>query len=161
NEIEVDPGACRHDGRHASLAATIFHRRGRKVMTLEARNPFTARARIAALTLTVGAAPLPAMAEAFSFSTGSPDGLMATASRPDAGGQSEIEPGDDFLLGQATSITSATFTGLLTGRGSVGDIGNVVVEIYRVFPLDSNTNRTPNVPTRANSPSDVAFDSRD
>jgi hypothetical protein len=35
-----------------------------------------------------------------------------------------------------------------------------VVEIYRVFPLDSNTARTPNVPTRANSPSDVALDSR-
>jgi hypothetical protein len=32
--------------------------------------------------------------------------------------------------------------------------------MYRVFPNDSNTNRTPNVPTRLNSPSDVAFDSR-
>ena len=33
--------------------------------------------------------------------------------------------------------------------------------MYRVFPLDSDTVRTPKVPTRANSPSDVAFDSRD
>ena len=33
--------------------------------------------------------------------------------------------------------------------------------MYRIFPLDSNAARTPNVPTRANSPSDVAFDSRD
>jgi hypothetical protein len=33
--------------------------------------------------------------------------------------------------------------------------------MYRVFPLDSNTTRTPNVPTRVNSPSDVAFATRD
>jgi len=31
----------------------------------------------------------------------------------------------------------------------------------RVFPFDSDTTRTPHVPTRANSPSDVAFLSRD
>jgi hypothetical protein len=37
----------------------------------------------------------------------------------------------------------------------------VVVEIYRVFSKDSDAGRTPRVPTRANSPSDVAFDSRD
>ncbi|MBS0642361.1 MAG: PEP-CTERM sorting domain-containing protein, partial [Proteobacteria bacterium] len=42
-----------------------------------------------------------------------------------------------------------------------GSIGNVVVEVYRVFPKDSDTVRTPNVPTRVNSPSDVAFTSRD
>ena len=35
------------------------------------------------------------------------------------------------------------------------------IEIYRVFPLDSDTVRTPQVPTRANSPSDVAFDEFD
>jgi hypothetical protein len=44
-----------------------------------------------------------------------------------------------------------------------------VVEIYHVFPADSNVGRTsgppafstPNVPTRVNSPSDVEFVSRD
>ena len=65
---------------------------------------------------------------------------------------------DDFALTHATSITSATFTGLLSGGATVGDIGEVVVEIYRVFPKDSDTVRTPNVPTRVNSPSDVAFE---
>ena len=34
------------------------------------------------------------------------------------------------------------------------------VEIYRVFPADSNTARTIHVPTRANSPSDVALTDR-
>ena len=90
----------------------------------------------------------------YTFSTGSPDGLMATASRPDSSGKFEIETGDDFVLTSTTSLTSATFTGLLTGDGSVS---NVRVEIYRVFPLDSDAGRTPQVPTRANSPSDVAF----
>jgi hypothetical protein len=113
---------------------------------------------------------LPAVAAAaetpFSFSTGDPDGLMATATRPDAGAPFEIESADDFVLTHATSITSATFTGLMPTGASAED---VVVEIYRVFPKQSDTSRTsgppmfstPNVPTRVNSPSDVAFDERD
>ena len=48
------------------------------------------------------------------------------------------------------------------------NVSNVTVEICRVFPLDSDTGRTSGAPTfgtsqaptRVNSPSDVAFDSR-
>jgi hypothetical protein len=94
------------------------------------------------------AALLPAV---YTFSTGSPDGLMATASRPESAGKLEIETADDFVLTTTTSINSATFTGLLTGDGSVS---NVRVEIYHVFPLDSTVPPSGNVPTRANSPSD-------
>src|SRR3984957_16689224 len=101
------------------------------------------------------AALLPAV---YTFSTGSPDGSMATASRPESDGKLEIETGDDFVLTTTTSINSATFTGLLTGDGSVS---NVRVEIYRVFPLDSKDPPSGHVPTRANSPSDVAFAERD
>src|SRR4051794_33395163 len=112
---------------------------------------------------------LPAAATPFFFSTGNPNGLMATATRPDTGGKFEIESADDFVLTGPTSITSATFTGILTGRASAGDVGQVVVEIYRVFPDLSDVSRTsgpPNfstnqVPTRVNSPSDVALDARD
>jgi PEP-CTERM motif len=112
---------------------------------------------------------LPAVAAAaetpFSFSTGNPDGLMATATRPDTPGF-EIESADDFVLTHSTSITSATFTGLLPPGASPV---NVVVEIYRVFPNESDVTRTSGpptfktsqVPTRVNSPSDVAFDERD
>jgi len=115
------------------------------------------------------AASLPAAATQFFFSTGNADGLMATASRPDAGGAFEIESGDDFLLTNPTRIESATFQGLLTGNMSVADIGEVRVEIYRVFPLDSDVGRTSGpptfstsqVPTRVNSPSDVALLDRD
>src|SRR3984957_8780023 len=101
------------------------------------------------------AALLPAV---YSFSTGDPDGKMATASRLDSDGNFEIETGDDFILTTTTSITGATFTGLLTGDGSVS---NVRVEIYRVFPNDSSDPPSGHVPTRANSPSDVAFAERD
>ena len=90
-----------------------------------------------------------------------PDGKMATATRPDAGAPFEIELADDFVLTHSTSITSATFTGLLPVGAPLSDIGKVVVEIYRVFPKDSDTTRTPAVPTRVNSPSDVAFAERD
>jgi len=123
---------------------------------------------ISAITVSLLAA-LPAAATPFSFSTGDPDGKIATASRPGTGGKFEIESADDFVLTNSTRITSATFTGLLTGGASVGDVGQVVVEIYRVFPLDSDVGRTsgapdfstPQVPTRVNSPSDVALDARD
>ena len=101
----------------------------------------------------------------FSFSTGDPDGKIAIATRPATAGF-EIESADDFVLTHATSITSATFTGLLPAGASTQD---VVIEIYRVFPNDSDVGRTSGpptfsttqVPTRVNSPSDVAFDERD
>jgi PEP-CTERM motif len=92
-----------------------------------------------------------------------PNNMMATAVRPDSPGVFEIEAGDDFFLATGARINSASFDGLLVpapGGGGTPAISQVLVEIYRVFPLDSNTARTPNVPTRANSPSDVAFDSR-
>jgi hypothetical protein len=98
---------------------------------------------------------------AFFFSTGNPDGLMATASRPASGSAIEIESADDFDLPNETQITQATFTGLLPTGAPASSIQEVVVEIYRVFPKDSNLARTITVPTRSNSPSDVQFDDRD
>jgi hypothetical protein len=103
---------------------------------------------------------VPAAADPFSFSTGTPDQKIATATRPDAGGVTEIESADDFVLTQSTSLTSATFTGLLPTGAPLSNIGEVVVEIYRVFPKDSGP-PSMKVPTRVNSPSDVAFASRD
>lgn len=97
------------------------------------------------------------------FSTGNPDGKMAMASRPGPGSgtDQETEAADDFPLTAPTAIGSASFVGLLPSGAPLSSIQQVVVEIYRVFPLDSNTGRTINVPTRANSPSDVDLDSRD
>jgi PEP-CTERM motif-containing protein len=111
----------------------------------------------------------PAAATPFLFSTGNPDGKMATASRPESTGKFEIESADDFVLTTQTSVTSATFTGLLTGGATPANVGEVRVEIYRVFPADSDVGRTsgpptfstPQVPTRVNSPSDVEVDDRD
>lgn len=109
---------------------------------------------------------LPAAADPTFFSTGAPDGKVATATRPDSPGKFEIESADDVILGTKTSVTDATFIGLMPAGAS---ISSVVVEFYRVFPNDSNVARTngapdfstSNVPTRVNSPSDVAFDERD
>lgn len=113
-------------------------------------------------------AAVPAAATPFFFSTGLVTNQIAVATRPDVT-SFEIEAGDDFVATTGVFINSATFTGLLTGGATAGDVGQVVVEIYRVFPLDSDVGRTsgppvfstPNVPTRVNSPSDVALDTRD
>jgi hypothetical protein len=64
-------------------------------------------------------------------------------------------------LSNETKITSATFTGLLPSGAPLTNVTDVVVEIYRVFPKDSTNPPDGRVPTRTNSPSDVAFDSRD
>ncbi len=100
-------------------------------------------------------------ADSLIFSTGTPDGRIATASRPDAGGASEIESADDFILSHNASVTSGTFTGLIPSNASLSSIQGVTVEIYRVFPNDSGIPSVGRVPTRVNSPSDVAFASRD
>jgi hypothetical protein len=119
----------------------------------------------AALVMLGAMTGVPAFAAPF-FSTGTPDGKIATASRPGSAGISEIESADDFILGSATTLTGASFTGLVPVGSSIKD---VIVEIYRVFPLDSDIGRTsgapifstPQVPTRMKSPSDVALASRD
>jgi hypothetical protein len=98
---------------------------------------------------------LPASAAAFSFSTGFPDGRTGTLSRPASAGLVQTETADDFVLSECVAINQATFTGLLTSGASVASITDVEVEIYHVFPVDSDTTRTAAVVTRTNSPSDV------
>jgi hypothetical protein len=108
-------------------------------------------------TMVLCSAP-PAGAATFAFSSGNPDGKMAIAARPASSGKVEIEAADDFILSTETAITHATFTGLVPPSGSVQAVD---LEIYRVFPLDSNASRVIRVPTRVNSPSDVDFQQRD
>ena len=111
---------------------------------------------------------MPAAADIpFQFSTGDTTDFMATATRPDTAAF-EIESADDFVLTSSTRIDSAKFTGLVPPGATPTQ---VVVEIYRVFPNNSNDNNPPTsgppvfetakVPTRVNSPSDVEFDGRD
>jgi hypothetical protein len=91
------------------------------------------------------------------FSTGTPDGRIATASSPAGPSQIETETADDFVLGQNALISGATFTGLLPTGASLNTIQNVQIELYHVFPLDSTNPPSGNVPTRVNSPSDNEF----
>ena len=83
---------------------------------------------------------------------------MATG--PSGNGKIEIESADDFILTQRSAITNVTFTGLLTGGATAADIKPGRRGNLPCFPsrLDRPSG---NVPTRMNSPSDVAFDSRD
>ena len=121
------------------------------------RPSITVMAAVVGATLALATTPAPAD---FEFSTGSPDGKIATGSRPSGPGKLEIETGDDFVLASRTRLTSATFTGLLPTGLNASNIGDVRVEIYRVFPNDSTIPPSGHVPTRVNSPSDVEFDDR-
>jgi hypothetical protein len=112
------------------------------------------------LLAVMGLVPVRAGAQSFTFSTGNPDGKIATGSRPDSPGKQEIESADDFILSQPTSITGGTFIGLLPSDLPLSGVSGVDVEIYRVFPKDSTVPASGNAPTRANSPSDVVFDDR-
>jgi len=92
--------------------------------------------------------------------------LMASASTPSGNAFIERESADDFILTSPSLITSATFTGLIPVGATIEQL---LIEIYRVFPNDSDVGRTsgaptfstPDVPTRVNSPSDVEFVGRD
>ncbi len=104
----------------------------------------------------------PANADPYSFSTGNPDGKIATLSRIASPGKLETETADDFVTtALATSITNATFTGLLVGGATTADIRNVEIELYHVFPIDSTNPPDGRVATRTNSPSDNNFAAAD
>ena len=87
------------------MLRTTFHKSTRSTLAtaLGAAPIFTFILR-AALTSAVMVAPLPAVADPFSFSTGDPDGRIGTLLRPAAAGQLETETADDFILSQPTSI---------------------------------------------------------
>jgi hypothetical protein len=120
---------------------------------------------IGSLALVGAVAFLPARAAAAPitlFSTGNPDGRIATLSRPATGfGGLETETADDFILGQNALVSGATFVGLLPSGALPSSITNVEIELYHVFPVDSAP-FDGRVVTRVNSPSDnqfAAFDS--
>jgi hypothetical protein len=103
--------------------------------------------RVLSVPIVVALLAAPSSAGSFFFSTGDPDGKMATASRPSSAGKIEIESADDFVLTSPTKLTSATLTGLLPTGAPLSDVVDVRIEIYRVFPNDSDVNRTSGPPT--------------
>jgi len=102
----------------------------------------------------------PALADYFHFTTGDPDHRIGAGIRLATASQVEIEAGDDFVLDRETLIWHASITGLLPPNVPLSDVQDVSIEIYRVFPRDSDPARKIQVPTRTNSPSDDAFDER-
>jgi hypothetical protein len=120
-----------------------------------------AKAGLIGAILTVGTMlAAPVCAASFTFDTGAPDGKLGALSRRPAGaGKLETETADDFLLQQTTVIKGATIRGLVPTGTPAASVVNVEVEIYHLFPLDSVIPPSGNVPSRANSPSDVEIDS--
>src|SRR5271165_3589182 len=76
----------------------------------------------------------PANAVPFFFSTGNPDGKIATLSRTASTGKLETETADDFVTTAATTINSASFTGMLVGGATPANVNDVEIELYHVFP---------------------------
>src|SRR5437762_8330463 len=66
-----------------------------------------------------------ASAASFTFSTGEPDGKIATLSRPASPGKIQTETADDFVATQAVVISQATFTGLLPAGTDLSGISGV------------------------------------
>src|SRR6516162_2683754 len=64
-------------------------------------------------------------ADPFFFSTGEPDGKIATLSRPFSPGNLQTETADDFVVTQAVVISEATFTGLLPLETPLGSVSRV------------------------------------
>ena len=116
---------------------------------------------LGALSIAIFAA-MPAFADSFTFSTGTPDGLIATVSRVASAGKLETETADDFVTtAQTTILNSATFIGLLPLGTPLSDVTQVEIELYHVFPIDSVNPPDGRVLTRKNSPSDNNFAARD
>ena len=115
---------------------------------------------IATLSVAIFTA-IPAVADSFSFSTGNPDGLIATLSRVASPGKLETETADDFVTTQTTILNSATFIGLLPSGTPLSAVTQVEIELYNVFPIDSTNPPDGRVLTRKNSPSDNNFAARD
>src|SRR5437764_2068133 len=89
----------------------------------------------------LGAALIAPVSGAVIYNNLTPNNSMAIATRPGAtGGIFEIEAADDFNISAAATINTASFVGLIVpGSAGVSSISQVVVEMYRVFPLDSTT----------------------
>jgi len=112
-----------------------------------------------ALALSLVLVTSQASADVFFFSTGNPDGKIATLSRPASADKLQTETADDFVTTQSVVITQATFTGLLPAGSSLDNISGVEIEMYHVFPRDSIFPPSGNVPNRTNSPSDIEIES--
>jgi hypothetical protein len=114
----------------------------------------SARSSFAATVLAVCSLAGQATAGGFFFSTGNPDGKIATLSSPASGSNLETETADDFILTQRTRIDSATFTGLIPVGASLTSITQVEIEFYHIFPVDSAFPPDGRVVSRVNSPAD-------
>src|SRR5215469_10717255 len=100
---------------------------------------------IAALGLTTLA--VSASADAILYNNLTPNAMIGVATRPTPSGSFEIEAGDDFVATTPVSVTHASFVGLVVSGTTAPAVQDVTLEIYRVFPDDSDVGRTSGPPT--------------
>jgi hypothetical protein len=122
------------------------------------------RVSLVSAMITAGVLATPSWADPFFFTTGNADGRLGALSQSESSGRFQTETADDFTLTETTVISGATIAGLITVPSA--NINNVEIELYHVFPLDSDVGRTSGAPTfstsevvtRVNSPADVEID---
>jgi hypothetical protein len=115
------------------------------------------RCAVSALALAAALAAGPASAADFFFTTGAADQRLGSLSQPSGPApQENVRPGfetaDDFALTRSTTLTHATFIGLVAPGTKLSDIKNVETEFYHFLPAGQDTGGL--VPTRVNSPTD-------
>jgi len=94
-------------------------------------------------------------ADAVIYNNDFPDGKVGSTSGNSSGSDGlETETADDFSLATTSQIKSGSFTGLIPTGATISSVG---IEIYKVFPADSTFPPDGKVPSRTNSPADVAF----
>ena len=103
----------------------------------------------------------PAMAANFDFSTGVPDGAVATLSATATSQHRDTETADDFVLPTATRLSGGSFTGLLPSDLRLSAVKAISIQFYHIFPANPTVPPSGHVVTRLNSPDDVDFLSRD
>src|SRR2546421_7863440 len=96
-----------------SSVSPISQREGSELPFLKWVCPRRTAAFLLSVALTLLLLTQAAFATSFSFSTGDPDGRIATLARPATPGLVQTETADDFILTQTTLLNQATFTGLL------------------------------------------------
>jgi hypothetical protein len=149
--VPVGPGPqpATKSNKEFALKDNSFKKLGRT-----GRASKTTRALLAAFAMVVLSGIVSAQDTKFFVSTGNTDSKLGALTRRPTADKKETETADDFDLRQMTVITGASITGLLVPATVLSNITNVEVEMYHVFPIDSVT-ASGNVPSRANSPSDV------
>src|SRR5262245_47740775 len=110
---QVKPNECVVSKIMKTSYSYRSERFNRHSLTAEKPCLFTAALSLASILSAFVLLASQASAASFFFTTGSPDGKIATLSRPPTPGLIQTETADDFTVTNCVLINQATFTGLI------------------------------------------------